>query len=226
MAKRPPLDVLLAEVNHHLPEGLQLRAPITKKAIRYARSCLAFTYQHEEKDSARFLGPLNAALDQIELSLDTQPPPSTSTAPPGPSSTSSQSSSSHSSSQSSSQSSSSSSSSQSSQSTSSTSTTSSSSTENAERWRVPRDDETPAERAFREALEEVERKNREQRSARAAESAAFVAADAARAREALELVDRYFHGDAVVVDTPEAKAIFELRKALLVTLEQRKKRAT
>ena len=65
---KPGIEQLIVEVNGHLPEGLKLVAPITKKAMRYARSCLAYTYKDDATatgEGARVLGPLNAALDRI-----------------------------------------------------------------------------------------------------------------------------------------------------------------
>jgi hypothetical protein len=209
------LETLLIEVNAHLPDGLKLVPPVTRKALRYARSCLAYTYKSESVggDEARVLGPLNHSLDKIEelaakahdaaANATTPPPkppppkteppkpPPPPKAEPRPSSSASQSSSS--SSQSSSQSS------------------SSSSSPRDERWRQARDDETPAERAFREALEEVERKNREKQAGPAA-------ADVQRLREALDVVEQHFRGDLAALGHVQ-----ELRKALVASLEQRRK---
>ncbi len=194
------LEQLLHEVNSHLPEGLKLAAPVGKKALRYARSCLAYTYQSESMgtEGARILGPLNAILDQIEelvakekdsardaaarsKTAASTPPPSTTPPPPG-------------------------------KSTSSTPPESSA----RPRWRDADPlRETPAERAFREALEAVERANEQKNKD-------TVVQQSQQAREALDVVDRYFHGDQTgAAQTPEAKLIQELRRALLLTFQRR-----
>ena len=202
---KPGIEQLIVEVNGHLPEGLKLVAPITKKAMRYARSCLAYTYKDDATatgEGARVLGPLNAALDRIEelvakekdaqTAPPTTPPPTSSTTPPRPSTTTPPNSSTTP--------------------PKTTSSSSSSSSNSGERWRQARDDETPAERTFREALEEVERRNKEKQ----AQSPPL--GDAQKVREALDLVERYFAADA------KARAsVQELRRALLASLEQQRK---
>ncbi|MDP2341070.1 MAG: hypothetical protein Q8O67_08935 [Deltaproteobacteria bacterium] len=206
------LEQLLLEVNFHLPEGLKLAPPITKKAMRYARSCLAYTYQSESMgtEGARLLGPLNATLDKIEEIVakekdarDSPPPPktepprapsaSTTTQPPRPPPPPTQPR----------------------KTTTTPPSSSAASSEPRPRWRdADPDNETVAERQFREALEAVERANAEKRDPHVAQSQ--------QAREALDVVDRYLHGEhAGAAASPEAKLIQELRRALLLTFQRR-----
>ena len=200
------LEQLLHEVNAHLPDGLKLTPPVTKKAMRYARSCLAYTYQSESMgtEGARVLGPLNATLDKIEeivarekdATRDAPPPdakgPPPSKPKPQPASSSS--------------------------SSSSSSSASPPHDGGRPRWRdADPDNETPAERTFREALEAVERAN-------AQRGKDDVVRQSQQAREALDVVDRYLHGDragAAAPSTPEGQMIQELRRALLLTFQKR-----